>query len=57
MAIWRLHRGIGTSGGLLVTALRRQIANRLSDEQLRDLIAVHADAYGRLRDEVGVRRP
>jgi hypothetical protein len=57
VAIWRLHRGIGTSGGLFVTALRREIANRLSDEQLRDLIAVHADAYGRLRDEVGVRRP
>jgi hypothetical protein len=57
VAIWRIHRGIGRSGGLFVTALGREVANRLSDEQRRDLIAVHADAYGRLRDEIGVRRP
>jgi HAD superfamily hydrolase (TIGR01549 family) len=52
VAIWRIHRRIGMSGGLFVTALRREIANRLSDEQLRDLTAAHADAYGRLRDSV-----
>jgi hypothetical protein len=51
-AIWRIHRRIGMSGGLFVTALRREIANRLTDEQLRDLAAAHADAYGRLRESV-----
>jgi HAD superfamily hydrolase (TIGR01509 family) len=50
--IWRIHRRIGMSGGLFVTALRREIANKLTDEQLRELSGRHAEAYSRLRDSV-----
>jgi HAD superfamily hydrolase (TIGR01509 family) len=50
--IWRIHRRIGMSGGLFVTALRREIANKLTDEQLRELSQRHAEAYARLRDSV-----
>jgi HAD superfamily hydrolase (TIGR01509 family) len=50
--IWRLHRRIGMSGGLFVTALRREIANKLTDEQLREVSRRHAEAYARLRDSV-----
>ena len=50
--IWRIHRRIGMSGGLFVTALRREIANKLTDEQLREVSRRHAEAYARLRDSV-----
>lgn len=52
VAIWRIHRRIGMSGGLFVTALRREIAHQLTDEQLRELATAHAKAYARLRDSV-----
>jgi HAD superfamily hydrolase (TIGR01509 family) len=50
--IWRIHRRIGMSGGLFVTALRREIANKLTDEQLQELSQRHAEAYARLRESV-----
>ncbi|HEY2204896.1 MAG TPA: HAD family hydrolase [Pseudonocardia sp.] len=50
--IWRIHRRIGMSGGLFVTALRREIAKNLTDTQLRELTAAHAEAYARLGGSV-----
>jgi len=52
VAIWTIHRRIGMSGGLFVTALRREIGGKLTDEQLRDLTTAHAEAYARLRESV-----
>jgi len=52
VAIWRIHRRIGMSGGLFVTALRREIGGKLTDEQLRRLTTAHAEAYARLRVSV-----
>ena len=52
VAIWTIHRRIGMSGGLFVTALRREIGGKLSDEQLRELTTAHAEAYARLRESV-----
>jgi HAD superfamily hydrolase (TIGR01509 family) len=52
VAIWTIHRRIGMSGGLFVTALRREIGGKLTDEQLRQLTAAHAEAYARLRESV-----
>jgi HAD superfamily hydrolase (TIGR01509 family) len=47
LAVWKLHRRIGMSGGLLVTALAREIGRRLDEETVRRLGDLHADAYAR----------
>jgi HAD superfamily hydrolase (TIGR01509 family) len=52
LAIWRLHRRIGMSGGLFVTALSRETGHRLTGEQIRELTEAHELAYARLRDSV-----
>ena len=45
LSIWKLHRRIGMSGGLFVTALLRESAARLSGEQIGDLDLVHGEAF------------
>lgn len=52
VAIWRLHRRIGMSGGLFVTALRRELGGTLTDEQVTELTEAHASAYERLKPTV-----
>jgi HAD superfamily hydrolase (TIGR01509 family) len=60
LSVWKLHRRIGMSGGLFVTALLRESGARLSAEQIRDLDLVHGEAFERRRDTVralpGARR-
>jgi HAD superfamily hydrolase (TIGR01509 family) len=52
LAVWKIHRRIGMSGGLFVTALLRETGGSLSAQQIRDLNLAHAEAYGRRRDTV-----
>src|ERR1700754_1849466 len=52
LAIWRLHRRIGMSGGLFVTALSRETGHSLTAEQVRELTDAHQRAYAQLRDSV-----
>ena len=52
LAIWRIHRRIGMSGGLFVAALRREVGDRLTDEQARELTEAHTRAYQRLSPTV-----
>jgi HAD superfamily hydrolase (TIGR01549 family) len=47
LAVWRIHRRIGMSGGLLVQALSREIGHRLTSEQAQELQRRHAVAYKR----------
>jgi HAD superfamily hydrolase (TIGR01509 family) len=47
LAVWRIHRRIGMSGGLLVRALLREIGRPLSNEQAEELKRFHAEAYKR----------
>jgi HAD superfamily hydrolase (TIGR01549 family) len=47
LAVWRIHRQIGMSGGLFVNALLRETDRRLTTEKLSRLQQVHADAYKR----------
>jgi HAD superfamily hydrolase (TIGR01509 family) len=47
LAVWRIHRRIGMSGGLLVQALGREIGRRLTLEQAQELQRLHATAYER----------
>jgi HAD superfamily hydrolase (TIGR01549 family) len=54
LAVWRIHRQIGMSGGLFVNALLRETGHSVSAEEALRLQAVHADAYKRY---VGQVRP
>ena len=52
LSVWRIHRRIGMSGGLFVTALLRETGAPLSAGQIRELNLAHAEAYARRRDTV-----
>jgi HAD superfamily hydrolase (TIGR01509 family) len=47
LAVWRIHRRIGMSGGLLIQALSREIGQRLTQELAKSLQERHASAYER----------
>jgi len=47
LAVWRIHRQIGMSGGLFVNALLRETDRRLTSEEVARLQQLHADAYKR----------
>src|SRR6202035_1462623 len=49
LGVWRIHRRIGMSGGLLVQALSREIGQRLTREQADALQERHAAAFARYR--------
>src|SRR6476659_3655608 len=52
LAVWKIHRRIGMSGGLFVTALLRETGGTLSTGQIRELNLAHAEAYGRRRHTI-----
>ena len=45
LAVWRIHRRIGMSGGLLVQALAREIGHQLPAERMKELQERHAAIY------------
>ena len=47
LAVWRIHRRIGMSGGLLVNALGRETGRRLTADEVAHLQSEHARAYAR----------
>lgn len=52
LSVWKIHRRIGMSGGLFVTALARELETSLDAETLARLPELHAEAYLRLYDSV-----
>ena len=52
LSVWKIHRRIGMSGGLFVTALARELETSLDPETLAQLPGLHADAYIRHIDTV-----
>lgn len=54
LAVWRIHRRIGMSGGLLVNALLRETGRQVTPEQVTLIQRLHAEAYAR---QVGQVRP
>jgi HAD superfamily hydrolase (TIGR01509 family) len=54
LSVWRIHRRIGMSGGLLVNALLRETGTPISAEQVANVQRLHAEAYAR---QVGQVRP
>jgi HAD superfamily hydrolase (TIGR01509 family) len=54
LSVWRIHRRIGMSGGLLVNALLRETHREISPADAEQLQQFHAEAY---RELVGQVRP
>jgi HAD superfamily hydrolase (TIGR01509 family) len=47
LAVWRIHRRIGMSGGLLVNALLRETGHQVSAAEALELQRIHAESYVR----------
>jgi HAD superfamily hydrolase (TIGR01509 family) len=45
LSVWRIHRRIGMSGGLFVSALLRETGRSLSQEEIDRLQEAHAEHY------------
>jgi HAD superfamily hydrolase (TIGR01509 family) len=54
LAVWRIHRRIGMSGGLLIDALLRETCRRVTKGEAERLAKFHEEAYARLRSQVRV---
>ena len=53
LSVWRIHRRIGMSGGLLVNALLRETGRSLTAEDVARIGRLHIEAYVRLVSQVG----
>lgn len=54
LAVWRIHRRIGMSGGLFVNALLRETGRQLTDEDVAHIHRRHAELYARFRPQIRV---
>jgi HAD superfamily hydrolase (TIGR01509 family) len=52
LAVWRIHRRIGMSGGLLVNALLRETGQPVTHEQTERIRLYHHEAYARMVEQV-----
>jgi HAD superfamily hydrolase (TIGR01549 family) len=52
LSVWRIHRKIGMSGGLLTNMLLRETGLQLDAERARNLRQRHAAALNRRQDEI-----
>jgi HAD superfamily hydrolase (TIGR01549 family) len=52
LAVWRIHRQIGMSGGLFVNALLRETGHTVSLEEAERLQQLHSEAFSRYAPQV-----
>ncbi len=52
LAVWRIHRRIGMSGGLLVNALLRETGREITTSDAQQLQNWHAEAYAKMVSQV-----
>src|SRR3954463_12006863 len=52
LAVWRIHRQIGMSGGLFVNALARETGRSGSAEEAERIHQVHGEAFKRYASQV-----
>ena len=52
LAVWRIHRRIGMSGGLLINALLRETGHQVTDEEAAHLQCIHEEAFARQAAQV-----
>jgi HAD superfamily hydrolase (TIGR01549 family) len=54
LSVWRIHRRVGMSGGLMASAILRETGHQVTAEEAARLLKLHAEAYAR---QVGQIRP
>jgi HAD superfamily hydrolase (TIGR01509 family) len=47
LSVWRIHRRVGMSGGLMVNAVLRETGHKVTGEEAARLLHLHAEAYAR----------
>jgi HAD superfamily hydrolase (TIGR01509 family) len=52
LAVWRIHRRIGMSGGLFVSALAHETGRTLNHDEIQRIQQLHADAFRRYSPQV-----
>jgi HAD superfamily hydrolase (TIGR01509 family) len=52
LAVWRIHRRIGMSGGLMANAILRETGHAVTADEAGRLVRLHAEAYARLTEQV-----
>jgi HAD superfamily hydrolase (TIGR01549 family) len=52
LAVWRIHRQVGMSGGLFVNALLRETGHTVSKEEAERLQELHGEAFKRYSAQV-----
>jgi len=52
LSVWRIHRRIGMSGGLLVNALLRETGREINNTEAEQLQTWHTEAYAKLVSQV-----
>jgi HAD superfamily hydrolase (TIGR01549 family) len=52
LSVWRIHRRIGMSGGLLINALLRETGRELTSVDAKNLQKWHGEAYEKLVSQV-----
>jgi HAD superfamily hydrolase (TIGR01549 family) len=52
VAVWKIHRRIGMSGGLMANAILRETGHAVSPQEASSLLRLHAEAYARLASQV-----
>ena len=52
LAVWRIHRRIGMSGGLMANAILRETGHAVTTDEANRLVRLHGEAYARLTDQV-----
>jgi len=50
LSVWRIHRKIGMSGGLLANAMLRETGRTVTAEDSARLRHLHSETYGRRLD-------
>lgn len=52
LAVWRIHRQIGMSGGLFINALLRETGHTVSADEAERMQQIHAEAFSRYASQV-----
>lgn len=52
LAVWRIHRRVGMSGGLMANAILRETGHQVTAEETARLVRLHAEAYARQSGQI-----
>src|SRR5262245_18801435 len=52
LAVWRIHRRVGMSGGLMANAILRETGHQVTAEEAARLLRLHAEAYARQAPQI-----